>query len=101
VRKRHPDHHKDFYFEIFDDDESTGEEFVCSVKTRENLKEKNNFALHSIDTKALKYYFDKARPPVFLILIDLPKNCAYYAFLQEYLVEYPEKKHGEIGNRSL
>jgi len=87
VRKEVPDVHIDFIAEIEEDGEPTGKRFGVQVKGTENPKIKNGLVKFSFEAKSLRYYINKVKFPVFLIVVDMKNREGYWLFTQKFLKE--------------
>jgi uncharacterized protein DUF4365 len=88
-RSQIPDVFVDFHCEVVEQGEPNGFEFGIQVKGSKR-GEKLRFKTR-MERKPLIYYRDKARLPVFIILVDLIGRTAHWVFAQKYLRECPNK----------
>src|ERR1700731_551185 len=84
-RVQSPDRHVDFVVEIDDRGKPTGLQFCVQIKGRSKVASKKPRLSLRMETKHLTYYRDKARLPVFIVLVDVIKKKAYWLFAQKYL----------------
>lgn len=84
VRKQDPDIHIDYFVETTHGSDPSGLVFGVQLKgtTRPTLSK--NFIKYPLKTKHLKYYLDRVKQPVFLIIIDVNKKGGYWIFIQEW-----------------
>ena len=84
-RKQSPDRGIDYLVEIVDEDlDYTGKEFAAQVKTTTKIRHHKGTVRFSLSTDALSYYGKRVQP-VYLVVIDINKEKAYYQFLQKYV----------------
>jgi hypothetical protein len=86
-RDQRPDIFVDAEIEVSDDGEPTGRHFGLQIKGTRHAKIRGNSIRHRIERKALAYYRDKARLPIFIALVDVTSGKAYWIFAQKYLRE--------------
>jgi hypothetical protein len=86
-RPQIPDVYVDFHFETVEQGEPSGFEFGIQVKGSK-CGEKSRLKTR-MECKPLIYYRDKARTPVFIVLVDLIASTAHWVFAQQYLRECP------------
>lgn len=89
INEQTKDYGKDFHVEIGDeDDEMTGIGFFIQLKGHANahFDNKKKYVKHSLQTKHAKYYLDKIKDlPVFIVVVDVGKQQAWWKFLQPIL----------------
>jgi hypothetical protein len=88
------DHGIDFSVELAKTQDLSGITFLVQLKGKEEatLKRDGTFAV-PIERKNAKYYVEKVRQPVFLVLVDLEAETAYWLFIQEYLENLGKTKN--------
>lgn len=86
-RKQDPDWYIDFFIEVTESDRPIGLNFAVQLKGSESLNSSKAFIKFRLETKYLRYYLDKARQPVFLIVAEIKTKTAYWLFTQRYLRE--------------
>lgn len=87
IRKQDPDIHIDYFVETTSGSEPSGLVFGVQLKGTKRLSLSKSYIKHSLKTKHLKYYLDKVKQPVFLILIDVCKKEGFWLFLQRWAKE--------------
>ena len=87
VRKQDPDYMLDFEVEIVDETsgEPTGVTFFIQLKGTRRPKIVNGSLAWPLKTKHLAYWYDLVRRPVYLVVADVDKACAYWLFIQGYV----------------
>src|SRR5437660_2456000 len=83
-REQTPDFFVDFHVEVVDDGHPSGFEFGIQVKGTKRARHRLS---RRLGCKHLVYYRDKARLPVFVVLVDLLSKNDYWLFTQKYLSE--------------
>lgn len=86
-REQHPDIHIDYFVETTSGSEPSGLVFGVQLKGTKRTNLSKNSIKYSLKTKHLKYYVDKVRQPVFLIVIDVIKKEGFWVFLQKWAKE--------------
>jgi uncharacterized protein DUF4365 len=86
-RAQHPDYGLDFNVEIDANSALTGLTFFVQLKGTRGLRYRGSNISFPIKTKHLKYYVDKCRQPVFLVLVDTSRGDAFWCFLQGYVAD--------------
>jgi hypothetical protein len=81
-REQTPDFFVDFHVEVVEDGHLSGFEFGVQVKGTKRAKHPPSTRM---ECKHLVYYRDKARLPVFIVLVDLLSRNAYWLFAQKHL----------------
>jgi hypothetical protein len=87
LRKKDPDYAIDYEIEIVANEKLTGLCVATQLKGTKTLKLKRGFVTFSIKTHHLKYYVDKRREPVFLVVVDVTTATGYWLFLQQYALQ--------------
>jgi Domain of unknown function (DUF4365) len=87
-REQTPDFFIDFHIEVVEHGQLSGFEFAVQIKGTKRAKHSPSIRM---DCKHLVYYRDKARLPVFVVLVDLISRNAYWLFAQRYLRECANK----------
>lgn len=86
VRNEHKnDYGKDYLVEIGDGDELTGTSFYVQLKGQQHatINEKQNCVTFPLETRYAIYYLDRIQDlPVFLVVVDVTKKKAWWAFIQ-------------------
>ncbi|MFZ3374047.1 MAG: DUF4365 domain-containing protein, partial [Chthoniobacterales bacterium] len=83
-REQTPDFFVDFHVEVVEQGHLSGFEFGVQVKGTKRSKYPPSTRM---ECGHLAYYRDKARLPVFVVLVDLISRNAYWLFTQRYLRE--------------
>jgi hypothetical protein len=85
-RKEDPDFGIDYFVEIGDLKEGpSGIRFGAQVKGKKAPKyTQDGFITKQIERKYIEYWVDRVRQPVFFVVVDLPKEEAYWIFIQEW-----------------
>ena len=84
-RRQEPDYFVDFVVEIEISGEPSGIQFGVQVKGMRPRNTAKPRLRRKVDTKALTYYVDCVRYPVFVVLVDVENRKAYWLFAQRYL----------------
>jgi hypothetical protein len=87
-REQEPDVFVDCEVEIVEGGEPTGLHFGLQIKGTRGLKIRSNAIRYRMKRKHLAYYREKARLPVFIALVDVNSEKAYWLFSQKYLREH-------------
>lgn len=90
LREAKPEFFGDYYAELRDRGEPSGELLLIQLKGQVVLKKSNGFGKVQLDVKALRYYAKNAEQPVFIVLVDNENRRAYYLFAQGWLDENPD-----------
>jgi hypothetical protein len=85
IRKRNPDIFIDYSIEIGEHGEPTGNIFYVQLKGMSNVKPAHKEIKYQLKSKHLKYFQEKLKAPVFLIILDINKTEGYWVFLQKYI----------------
>lgn len=88
IKKQDPDYHIDYIVEMVDDEELTGLDFHVQLKGSKSIKRKKSSISFPMKTKHLRYYRNKVRRPVFLILVDVKEAKCYWLFVQKYINDF-------------
>ena len=85
------DYGKDYHIEITckDTEKVTGGAFYVQLKGADGAvyRHGGSFVTHQMTLRHLSYYCHEVKVPVFLVVVDIKTNMAYWLFLQEYLNE--------------
>lgn len=89
------DYGKDYLVELVDaSDDLTGESFIVQLKGKGKLTQRalaDSFN-HRLELKHVRYYMERCRLPVCLVVADLQSKRAYFVFVQQQVHErYPDK----------
>jgi hypothetical protein len=89
VNKQPLDYAKDYLVEIVEAGNLTGITFLVQLKGQESLSlsKDRSHATFWLKRKYAVYYADKVRLPVFLVLVDVNQNVAYWVFVQAHLLD--------------
>ncbi|MCP4652093.1 MAG: DUF4365 domain-containing protein [Candidatus Omnitrophica bacterium] len=86
-RKQTPDFYVDYFVEVDKEREPSGVVFGVQLKGTRKLSTTKKHVKFSMKVKHLKYYFDNARQPIFLVVIDVVHRKGYWVFIQQYIKE--------------
>lgn len=81
------DYGKDYLVELVEQGELTGKAFVVQLKGADRLRAigEGSVVSFSMNVEHLIYYVDKVEVPVFLIVVDVSTEKAYWLFVQEHI----------------
>lgn len=85
TRRWNPDTFIDYKVEILEGGEPTGIFAYVQLKGQAKVKISNDLISYAIKSKHLRYYSEKLREPVLLVLVDSTNTRAYFLFLQEWI----------------
>lgn len=89
-----PDIGKDQQLELIEKGEYSGITLVIQLKGQRRIAKSKRAQTISFKLKThYLEYFDKIRLPVFLIVVDVTKQQAYWLFVQKYIREILNKTH--------
>lgn len=93
VQSLNPDYTLDYRVEIFEGGDPTGKRVHVQLKGSRNHRVKRGSISFRMDVKHVKYYIDKHREPVFLVLVDVTNRRGWWLFMQGYAsmaLDYPD-----------
>ncbi|MFW6122002.1 MAG: DUF4365 domain-containing protein [Petrotogales bacterium] len=85
IREQRPDIYVDYFVEIADNSEPSGIIFGVQLKGTGSPRYAKRVIKISIKTKHVKYYLDKLKQPIFLVVVDVKKKKGYWLFVQEWV----------------
>lgn len=86
VREQKPDIYVDYFVELGEESKSpSGIIFGVQLKGVKKPRYSREYVTLSFKTRHLKYYLDKMKQPIFVVLIDVTKKIGYWLFVQEWL----------------
>lgn len=87
ARRQDPDYGIDYDVEIFENQSPTGIIFSVQLKGTRSPEYSQDVIKFSFETDKLIYYCDRVKKPVFLVLVDVSEENAYWLFTQQYARE--------------
>ena len=93
-REQVPDHHIDYFVEIGEEGSiPSGITFGVQLKGTEKPRYSGHFISQRLDTECVRYYLENVQQPVFLVVVDVKRERAFWIFLQEWTIK-------ELGDRN-
>src|ERR1700693_4942591 len=83
VRPHNPDFHLDYLVELTEEGELTGINFGVQLKGWTPKGKKLINLNYALKTKHLRYYKEKRRFPVFVVLVDVERKQSLWSFIQQ------------------
>ncbi len=85
IRRWAPDPFLDYQVEVVEKREPTARFTFVQLKGQEKVSRSGNEVTYALPTKHLRYYQEKVREPVWLVLVDVTSGIGYFLFLQEWI----------------
>lgn len=82
ARRQSPDFHVDYVVELEENAQPSGKKFAVQLKGTTSPRYVGSDISFKCDVKHLEYYVDRVTEPVFLVVVDVEKQLAFYVFLQ-------------------
>ena len=97
-RQQSPDYFVDYVIETTRDGEPTGFQFGVQIKGTRTLSVRKNTVRFRMERKPLLYYRDSAEFPIFIVIVNVQAQAAYWVLAQQYLRERADSARFESKN---